>query len=118
MRAGLLNAVAYGTEIAPVDQVTVCSMRTASIRAEGIWTSQINQDVYWLIVGPQHDPVFTTAVKPIVRMAREIWYLDANAAFRESHHDRLSGFEVNELHKPIRSHDPPRCLFRESKTAA
>ena len=112
MRAGLINAVAYGTEIAPVDQDTVRSMRTVSIRAEGIWTSQVNQDVYWMIVGPQNDPMFTTAAKPIVRMAREVWYLDANAPFRGSHHDRLSGFEINELHTAIESHDPPSMMIR------
>jgi hypothetical protein len=103
MRAGLVTAAMYGADIAPIEAEDVARMRTAAIRAEGVWTSQVSQDVYWLVVGPQNDPAFIAAAKPLARMAREVWYLDSNAAFRNSHHDRLTGIEIHELHNPRHS---------------
>lgn len=112
LRAGLLTAALYGSEIAPLDQGMLARMRTAAVRAEGVWTSQVCQDVYWLILGAHSDPEFVAAARPLLRIAREIWYLDINAAFRQSHHDRLSGFEINELHKAIQTIDPPSMLIQ------
>ena len=112
LRAGLLASALYGSEISPIDPGMVARMRTAAVRAEGVWTSQVCQDVYWLILGAHVDPEFIAAAKPLVRIAREIWYLDSNAAFRQSHHDRLTGVEINELHKAIKTPDPPSMLIQ------
>jgi hypothetical protein len=112
MRAGLITAALYGAEVAPVESDTISKMRTAAIRAEGIWTSQVSQDVYWLIVGAHNDPAFIAAAKPLARIAREVWYLDSNAAYRQSHHDRLAGLEMHELHKAIKTDDPPSMIVQ------
>ena len=116
-RAGLLTSALYGSEIAPLDVSMTAKMRTAAVRAEGIWTSNVCQEVYWLIMGAQNDPEFLAAIKPLVRIAREIRYLDKNAAFRQSHSDRLTGFEINELHKAIQEPDPPSMIIQSIQSS-
>ena len=116
-RAGLLTSALYGSEIAPIEATMTAKMRTAGVRAEGVWTSNVCQEIYWLIMGAQNDPEFLAAIKPLVRIAREIWYLDQNAAFRHSHSDRLTGFEIKELFQAIQSPDPPSMVIQHIQSS-
>ncbi len=52
------------------------------------------------------------SAKPLMRLARDVWYLDRYAAFQSSHHYRLSGYEINELHKAILTEDPPSMIIQ------
>ena len=75
MRAGLVAAALYGTEMAPIDERICKSMLGAVARADGSWTAGAPSCIYTMTMGAKADPGFTAMAKVVLRVAREMWFL-------------------------------------------